>query len=77
MTDDGVMVTWTPEMLARFKEKIANSKGQSYFTFDGNQYYRVYAGLLAEYLEGEFKRRGLKFGKLMNSLSKSTGGNHE
>jgi hypothetical protein len=51
-------ITWTPEMLKRFKDAYerAINGGNDSFMFDGNEFVTPYAGYLIEYLEIEFKR---------------------
>lgn len=47
-------ITWTPEMLARFKKAHAKAKaaGNDKFIFDGHEFIVGYAGFLIEFLVG-------------------------
>jgi hypothetical protein len=49
-------ITWTREMLGRFKKAVAAAPGDkdAVFTFDGHQFVKSYAKYLIEYLETRF-----------------------
>lgn len=59
MSDEKVMIEWTPEMLRRFKLAYGKAlpKGkESTFEFDGNLFVVGYAGYLIDYLESRFRK---------------------
>ncbi len=55
---DPTTITWTAEMLMRFRGayKEATEAETEQFTFDGNEFVTMYAKYLIEYLEAQFMR---------------------
>jgi hypothetical protein len=55
--DDWPVISWTPDMLKRFKKKYEAERaaGHDQFNFDGHDFVVAYAKYLIEYLESQFK----------------------
>lgn len=59
MQEKQVTISWTPEMLRRFKERYeaeleAGKDSKDTFIFDGNVFILGYAKYLIQYLEDQF-----------------------
>lgn len=56
-----IAYNWTPEKLARFKQACAaaDKRSRDAFKFDGHTFYTGYAKYLIEYLEQDFKAKGI------------------
>ena len=56
-----IAYNWTPEKLARLKEAYAaaDKRRRDAFKFDGHTFYTGYAKYLIEYVEQDFKAKGI------------------
>ena len=56
-----IAVNWTEEKLAEFKKEYATAerRRRDCFKFNGHEFYTGYAKYLIEYLEQDFKAKGI------------------